>query len=77
MTFCISTFEKDDECLNILSTKCHLYPGSHFYLLVKTGDSGENPPPFATKNVAHYIIYREHISCQLKTFLLYQLHCNL
>jgi hypothetical protein len=35
MTFCMSTFEKDDEFLNILSTKCHLYPGSHFYLLVK------------------------------------------
>ena len=23
------------------------------------------------------IIYQEHISCQVKTFLLYQLHCNL
>jgi hypothetical protein len=49
----------------------------HFYLLVKTVDSGKNPPPFTTKHAAHYIIYREHISCQVKTFLLYQLHCNL
>jgi hypothetical protein len=74
MTFCMSTFEKDDECLNILSTQCQWYPDSHFYLLVKTGDFGKNPPPLTTKNVAHYIILYTYSYKYLESDLIK--HCH-